>query len=192
MVFPHYTLCVLNPGENVAFDCGDRDLNEFFCEDSAVHQAQFLSKTYYWRDGNGTIVLMFSVCNDNIKFSGEQQRMFPERKRFSSYPAVKIARLGVNSSLQGRGIGAQAIVFLKSFFVTRNKTGCRYLTVDAYNNDNTLRFYQRNGFAFLREDEKNRKTRTMYFDLLPHYNALADAVKDAMGKSVAELVKNNL
>ncbi len=106
---------------------------------------------------------MFSICNDNISFAKEQKEQFPENKRYNSYPAVKIARLGTDKSFQSKGIGSQIISFLKGFFVVRNKTGCRYLTVDAYNRAETLKFYKKNGFLFLTEKDKNKHTRTMYF-----------------------------
>jgi len=132
---------------------------------------------------------MFSVCNDNIKFSEEQRKKFTERKRFPSYPAVKIARLGVSSTIQSKGLGTQIMDFLKIFFVIRNKTGCRFLTVDAYNNDRTLSFYRKNGFLFLKEGDKGKEHRAMYFDLLPYYKGLTEETRNAMSNSMAELIK---
>lgn len=69
--------------------------------------------------------------------------------------------------------------FVKTWFLTDdNKTGCRYVLVDAVNTPHTLTYYERNGFKplFRREsDEKefyhvdkseDLKTRMYYFDLL--------------------------
>ena len=69
--------------------------------------------------------------------------------------------------------------FIKSWFVEPyNKTGCRYLVVDAYNEDVPVAFYKKNGFDFMfstEEQEKSYrgivsdkplKTRLMYFDLI--------------------------
>jgi len=69
--------------------------------------------------------------------------------------------------------------FVKDWFVAEdNKTGCRYVLVDAVNDPHTLAYYKRNGFKplFPREsDEKDfyrigdgevLKTRMFYFDLL--------------------------
>lgn len=61
-------------------------------------------------------------------------------------------------------------------WITDNKTGCRFLVVDAYNTSRTLNFYERNGFKFLHKDEEEERkyyricgndisTRLMYFDL---------------------------
>jgi hypothetical protein len=55
---------------------------------------------------------------------------------------------------------------------------CRYLTVDAYNNESTRKYYESNGFLYLFSSEeqekeyigmakeKELKTRLMYFDLI--------------------------
>jgi len=88
----------------------------------------------------------------------------PNRKRRKEYPAVKIGRLGVNT--QHRGVGSEIIFFIKNWFTTENKTGCRFVLVDAYNRPELLRFYQKNDFMFLTEKDKEKKTRLMYFDLI--------------------------
>ena len=53
----------------------------------------------------------------------------------------------------------------KKFFLEDNRTGCRFMTVDAYNNDRVIKFYKKNGFQFLSNKDTNKKTRIMYFDL---------------------------
>ena len=65
------------------------------------------------------------------------------------------------------------------------ETGCRFLVVDAYNKEKTLKFYERNKFKFLYADESTEKreqqiedenetlhTRHMFLDLL-HTEILA-------------------
>ena len=69
--------------------------------------------------------------------------------------------------------------FIKSWFVDgKNKTGCRFIVVDAYNTEIPIRFYTRNGFEFLFSTEEQEKeftnlhtddfleTRLMHFDLI--------------------------
>ena len=53
--------------------------------------------------------------------------------------------------------------FIKYFFIENNKTGCRFLTVDAYNN--VIRFYRNNNFKHLKEQEEDKITSSLYFDL---------------------------
>lgn len=101
------------------------------------------------------------------------------QKRGRSYPATLIGRLGVNVEFQGSRVGGQVIDFLKKWFRDDgNKTGCRFMVVDAYNNERTLRFYESNEFHYLHatEDEERKyynqdsekaiHTRLMYMDLI--------------------------
>ena len=60
-------------------------------------------------------------------------------------------------------LGTYLLNFIKTFFVVNNKTGCRFLTVDAY--AAAIPFYQKNGFVPLNDDDKNAPTRLLYFDL---------------------------
>jgi hypothetical protein len=65
-----------------------------------------------------------------------------------------------------------------------HKTGCRFITVDAYNNPDTIDFYRRNDFDFLIAGDEQDDTRQMYYDLKPFYllNAAAgQPLTDAAG-----------
>ena len=45
--------------------------------------------------------------------------------------------------------------FIKTWFVQEdNKTGCRFLVVDAYNQPKVLSFYERNKFKYLYATEE--------------------------------------
>ena len=71
------------------------------------------------------------------------------------------------------------MTFIKSWFIDAgNKTGCRFLIVDAYNENIPLNYYLKNGFKYLFSTEAQEveytgfetgthlKTRLMYFDLI--------------------------
>ena len=114
-----------------------------------------------------------SFCNDAI-----QQRAFktddarqavasvPIPKQYPAFPAVKIARLGVDVAFQRGGIGTFLLNITKAFFRCYNRTGCRFVTVEAYKNDRALAFYMKNDFAFLTDKDQGKNQRTMFFDLL--------------------------
>ena len=77
------------------------------------------------------------------------QRHVVNPKRGRSYPAVLVGRLGVNVEYQGGSyhIGSQLMSFIKDWFrYEDNKTGCRFIVVDAYNTERVLRYYESNGF----------------------------------------------
>ena len=169
------------------FSCGDEDLDDFFANDAYLYDKQLLGKTYYFAmKGNGKIVGAFTVANDSIKASlisttirNKLQRKIPNTKRTRSYPAVLIGRIGVASDMRGNNIGSQIVEYIKYWFTRRtNKSGCRYVVVDAYNSQGVLSFYEKNDFKFLYStEEEERETfglaegehlnsRMMYFDLI--------------------------
>ncbi len=163
-----------------SFDCDDKDLNDFFKEDCLNYQKELLSVTYVL-EKDGITIAFFSVANDNINiktvhgnpniFDKLFRKRMPEGKRIPNYPAMKICRLGVHKDYQKKKIGSEIINYLKALFVTNNRTGCKYITVDAYKE--SLAFYEKNGFNFFTEKDVNKDTRAMYFDLEPVAKALA-------------------
>ena len=155
------------------FSCGDPELDEFYAVDSVVGGRELLSVTYLFLDQAGDPAAFFCVSNDAIKKqllsrSSFQRlvRVVPHEKRYSSMPAVKIGRLGVSSERRGAGIGTAVLDYLKTWFTVGNKTGCRFLVVDAYNQAEPVSFYRRNGFEFLTSNDERDATRIMYFDLI--------------------------
>lgn len=52
---------------------------------------------------------------------------------------------------------------VKYAFTSVKRLGCRFLTVDALNSATS--FYQKNGFKFFTELEKEDETRLMFYDL---------------------------
>src|SRR5207253_1317520 len=105
--------------------CGDSDLNEFLVTDSKNYYTQLLAVTYII-EGNGETIAFFSVLNDKVSFadveSGNKWKKIKDRfasnKRFKSYPAVKIGRLGVSNSMKGKGFGTSLLDYIKYMFIS--------------------------------------------------------------------------
>jgi predicted GNAT family N-acyltransferase len=157
--------------ERAKFDCGDEDLNDFIHNDAWNYQKQLLTVTWLFEDIQENIIAFFSVSNDSLKDQDYEKwnnlsRKISNRKRRKDYPSVKIGRLGVSMEAKGQNIGSQIMLFIKSWFCYENKTGCRFLLVDAYNKPEVLRFYEKNEFILLTEKDSIKKTRLMYFDLI--------------------------
>ena len=153
------------------FDCGEEDLNDFFRKDAKHYSEELLAKTYQFLHQK-KIVALFSVANDSLGLEAVDRpavnrinRQIPNKKRRQVYPAVKLARLGVNKPHQGQGVGKEVIEFIKAWFTGENKTGCRFLLVDAYNKENVISFYEKNDFVFLLESDEGKSTRQMFYDL---------------------------
>jgi len=76
---------------------------------------------------------------------------------------MKIGRLGISNDYKKMGYGTAILDYLKILFISNNRTGCKYITADAYND--SLAFYEKNQFAYLTESDIGKDTRLMYFDL---------------------------
>ena len=86
-------------------------------------------------------------------------RNIPNEKRRPQYPAVLVGQLAVSDGYMGQHIGDEILDAIKSWFIEPlNKTGCRYIVVDALNNPKIFDFYQRNGFKFLFSTEEEEWT----------------------------------
>lgn len=154
------------------FDCGDLDLNNFLVEDASYYQKRLLSVTYLMESDRYTVAY-FSVSNDKISIPESDKatwrkikKRFPYAKHRNDYPAVKIGRLAVNKEFQHEHLGSDILWFIKKMFITNNRTGCGFITVDAL--QAAVPFYMRNGFEFLRkEDLENHddKTVLLFYDL---------------------------
>jgi GNAT superfamily N-acetyltransferase len=184
-IFPH-TGEMLK--QSRTFSCGDGDLDDFFLHDAVKYEQQLLGKSYCYRldSDNSIVVCFFTLSNSSVEvrtLPNNRKRKFteniPYEKNLSSYPATLIVRLGVDKEFGGKGIGTELIKYIKQWvLLPGNITACRYLTVDAYNNEVTLKFYEANGFGTLFSSDKQEKehvglpqekelrTRLMYFDLM--------------------------
>jgi len=168
-----YPFKALTENDRYHFDCGDPDLTEFFLVDAIPHQEELVSVTYFfYDDSRKSAIAFFSVSNDALKTDSFRDSL-PEGKRYKLYPAVKIGRLGVSKEYQRQNIGGQLVEFIKWFLVNVNKTGCRFLTVDAYNKPGVPEFYLKNGFSFLTEKDVQKQTRAMKYDLKPFCDGLS-------------------
>lgn len=154
------------------FDCGVKDLNDFLLLDSKDYLRRLVSVTYIIETDDRTVAF-FSVSNDRISISDSDKatwrkikKLFPHAKHRSDYPAVKIGRLGVDLHYKGQHIGSDILSFVKRLFVTNNRTGCAFITVDALRN--AVPFYLSNGFLLLDKslgEEDSKETCPLYYDL---------------------------
>lgn len=172
--FAKYRIYKLAEDERIeSFDCGDADLNDFALNDAQPYRKEKLAVTYTLLDKEDIhcVAAFFCLLNDRISMAdfdtkteyNRFRKRFVNAKRIKSYPAAKIGRFAVSKSMKGKNIGSFLLDFIKSFFVVDNKTGCRFLTVDAY--ADAVPFYLKNGFVPLNEDDKDDDTRLLYFDL---------------------------
>lgn len=184
--------CTLFPltssAEINGFSCGDTDLDEFFTKDCFAYSKELLGKTYCFRvdEDPNNVVCAFTLANAGVRVSDlpnsrkkKIEANIPHVKSLKDYPAVLVARLGVSKAFRSMHIGSDVLSYIKLWFLEPyNKTGCRFVIVDAYNTDSTLAFYKQNGFKEVFSTELQEKeyrhlpsdlslnTRLMYYDLM--------------------------
>ena len=181
----------LVPGETdfSNFDCGRDDINDFFLNDASDYQEELFGKTYVFvPEDSPTIVAAFTVANASIftkRLPNARKKKIGyevhQSKGLINYPAVLLGRLGVDLRYQHAHLGPQIIDFVAQWFTSDdNKSGCRHLIVDAYNEPGLIDFYQRNGLKlFFSTEQQEREyraldvntseklgTRLMYRDLI--------------------------
>ena len=173
--FRDYEIQKLDDDVSVSgFDCGDADLNDFIKREAHFYRTQLLTMPYVLteKDKIDRILAYFTLANEKIsvadfpsnsQFNKFKRENFNKEKHLRSYPSVKIGRLAIGKDLQGQGIGTHILRFIKIYFASDNKTGCRFVTLDAYRG--ATEFYKRNDFDFLQKEDKN-PTQLMYFDLM--------------------------
>lgn len=123
-----------------------------------------LGKSYCFVDNRNAeeIVCAFTVSNSSIKVDGlpnkkrnKINRKIPHSKRHTQYPAVLVGQLAVFDKYKGCNIGNELMDFIKSWFIDPlNKTGCRYIIVDAINKDKVKQYYENNGFKYIFSSEQ--------------------------------------
>lgn len=154
-----------------SFDCGDDDLNSFLFDDAKAFMEKRIANSFVLED-EGKIVAFFCLLNDKIsrqEVTNSQwkkiKNKFPDNKRFSSYPTIKIGRFAVSSAYRGFNIGTKLMNLIKDMLNNgSNYSAFRFITVDAY--VSAIPFYVKNGFVPLTQKEENDHTRLMFFDMM--------------------------
>jgi len=163
------------------FDCGVSDLNDFLFNDAKTHLRYLSAVTYLFVNKDKTIAY-YSLQNDLLNIDPHVDKDFDqeiseiiadkdysfllELKDISTYPAAKIGRFAVDMEFQRSGYGTLILHLIIMSFLTNNKTGCQFVTVDALNNMETIRFYEKNGFSFVTLSDCNKPSRQMYKNLI--------------------------
>ena len=157
-----------------SFSCGNNDLDDFFKHDVFLYEEDMLGKTHCWvtKAAPHKIVAIVTLANDSIKSSGLPKnsrnrfnRTFDNQKRNKTYPTTLIGRLGVNIDFKGMHVGRQVMDHIKKNNILENKqNACRFLVVDAHNNEDTLAYYQHNGFVFMHKTEEVERLALRRYD----------------------------
>ena len=155
------------------FDCGMPEYNDYLFRDALRSLDDHVAFTWLLTERTtGKTAAYMSLIMDAIKLSGAEKELHNLKYPFRTIPAMKIAKLAVDSSFSKKykGIGTFMIDYAEYFAWACNAAYCaaRFLTVDAdiEHDGGVLTFYEKNGFTPNAElYNKNRKTISMRKDL---------------------------
>jgi len=128
-----------------AFDSGASELDEWLKVHAANASARGLSRTFVWVNDAGLVRAYYALAAH--KLSRDALPVPSARGMPREIPAILIAKLALDRSLQGRGLGAVLVAdALRRVATAARLVGARLVVVDASNED-VVGFYARLGFA---------------------------------------------
>ena len=155
------------------FNCGISEYNDYLLSDASRSMKDHIALTWLLTERTTEkVVAYMSLIMDAIKLSISEKELHNLKYPFRTIPAMKIAKLAVNSasSVKYKGLGTFMIESAETIALECNINYCaaRFLTVDAdiEHDKGVLAFYEKNGF--IKNDElynKNRLTISMRKDI---------------------------
>ena len=130
-----------------AFSCGKDPLDAFIRKRALQNQSNNSARTFVTtRTGSSVVVGYYSLCAASVEYDQTPERI---RKGLARHevPLVLLARLAVDSSCQGMGLGASLLIDAFGRFLTAQESiGARALLAHAKDED-AKAFYEKWGFV---------------------------------------------
>lgn len=138
--------CELDARHEVrAFDSGRPDLDQWL-QKFAIHAtSNRTARTFVWLDEQPRVVAYYSLAAHVVARDEVPPRL--GRGSPARIPAILIARLALDRSLHGRGLGAQVLIdALERVVDASERVGARLVVVDAID-DEAAGSYEHFGFS---------------------------------------------
>ena len=125
--------------DRTAFDSGNVDLDRRL-RDHALHaSAMNTGRSFVWHSGDGVVVAYFTLAAHVMASESLMKRT--GRSSPNVIPAILVARLALDRSHQGQGLGAELLWDALSRAVAANRPAAARLVVDAVD-DRAASFYE--------------------------------------------------
>lgn len=161
------------------FSCGHCGIDSFLFSHAEKNQNELLLRVYSYRlnlgNGDGPLlsepvayVSMYNSVQNLEDYDIDEKGLNgPHAEDFRrSFPSVGICNLAVKSEYQRNSIGTNILNLIKRIFVTNNKTGCRFISIQAIKDSGIVRFYKKNDFEPTSVSAYGGDTVSMFCDLL--------------------------
>ena len=169
----NYIIRQLDVSDKVnSFKTGDSlftPLKTFLKKHAKEFQHSHIAQTYVAVDSNNIVLGFVTLtCSEVDLRNGYDIDDCNHANSYDSLPAIKVARLAVDSRYRGNAIGENLISHALSIAIEQiaPAVGCRFIITDA--KQQAVEFYLKQGFILLdTKDNKLRDEPIMFFDLLP-------------------------
>jgi len=127
-----------------ALDSGVEELDRWLSVDALDAQRRRTSRTFVHDNPNGDVLAYYSLAAHLLQQEGLPRRLARGEPR--QIPAVLLARLALDRTLQGRGLGGALLADALLRVATVSETvAARYVVVDAID-ERAASFYEHFGF----------------------------------------------
>lgn len=135
-----------------AFDCGNPALTEWLKKAAGQNQRRKGARTFVTHR-QGRVVGYYSLAPATVQHENATGKVAKGMSRYHPIPAILLARLAVDKTEQGKGLGAALLEdALKRCLAASDQVGGRAVIVDAF--DAPARaFYEKFGFERSPTDE---------------------------------------
>lgn len=126
-------------------DSGEPELDTWLREHAPGAQARRVSRTFVWcREDENAVLGYYSLAGHRLVRDELPKSI--GRGSPVEVPAVLLARLAVDTSLQGKGLGGAVLAdALRRVVAATDLVAARFVAVDAFHED-AVRFYEHHGF----------------------------------------------
>jgi GNAT superfamily N-acetyltransferase len=135
-----------------SFDCGVPSLDEWLTGQAHRAQEADTARTWVWTaPGDAHVVAYFSVCPSRVERQYVGARL---SAGYSVLPVYLLARLALDQSLHGQGLGTQLLLDALTRIVdAASIAGGRLIVVDAID-EHAARFYRHHDFQPVRDNPR--------------------------------------
>lgn len=132
------------------FDCGEEALNNYLQRYARQNHERNIARTFVAVDETDRVLGYYSLASASIEFASLPAEVARRVPRYP-VPAVRIARLAVDRSMHGKGLGGALLAdALRRILTASSEVAVKVVLVDA-KNDSAVAFYRHYGFMELND-----------------------------------------
>lgn len=126
------------------FSSGSTELDDWLVQYASHASAMNTGRTFVWHRGDDRAVAYFTLAAHRVRRAHVAKRV--GRGSPGEIPAVLLARLALDQSLRGQGLGGEVLWDALSRAVAASTIAAARLVVVHAIDDNAAEFYQHHGF----------------------------------------------